>query len=442
MNTIHHGILVLAALLTTACTVPNRPGAASAPYGELRPEVARGYAAYGERLSAWGTWSPDSRHGVRWCPRADVAGDAFQPYLSRGHWEVPEGSSKGTPRWESEDPDTWGEITTHHGWWTHASGSWCWVPGTSATEARVLWRSGDGYAGWTPEPPAWEELDDLDFDRLPWVYTLLGTLAEVALDLNALSGDAAEEARHATAASVPSGGSLRPRRGPSGASVGAARLSLLQYGHANLGALASAIDKLPAGVKIGWNTATAAGLGGSSVKSGASSGSSSSSSSSSSSHKGGWRLEIISLPPALAFYDALLVAPPAGPIGLVPRPSTGWTATGGSTGAGTGGGLGTATAALSTVSTGGMARGAHGVFGHSASAALLAGIGPYGSTHEPSSVQSGHGAGIYTSTGMYGSHGSSSSGGSHGSHGSHGSSGWSHSSGHVSVGGGSFRIHR
>ena len=210
----------------------------------VEEEVAAGYSAYGERLARWGEWSPDAMYGVHWCPRGvtEAAGAAFHPYRERGHWDgattptaaVPPGSAY----WVSDDSETWGDITMHHGWWVDvaeqvsAGHTWCWVPGLSETPARVVWRSGDGFIGWAPEPPSW--VDDGGeglFAFFSWSFTLMGALFEPSLRDQCLEGEAQEIAANVTSArAIVAGPSKRfSRLGPNAERVSEARKALVTY---------------------------------------------------------------------------------------------------------------------------------------------------------------------------------------------------------------------
>lgn len=236
MRAIESLCVLAVALLVSACNIVSVvPVVPIAPRGvPVRPEVAYGYEAYADTLSAWGTWEPDGEHGVRWCPRADVIEPGFTPYTSRGHWalsEAPIGQAQaGSPAWVSEDSDTWGAITTRHGWWVQRR-QWCWIPGVEETPGRVVWRWGDGFVGWAPEAPCWVALDDVEYEALDWVFTLLGTLLEHNVDQNKLDGEARQTARQATApARAPGGGPIKgQRKGPPAKSIGDARHALDRY---------------------------------------------------------------------------------------------------------------------------------------------------------------------------------------------------------------------
>src|ERR1700722_9116228 len=181
MKISHQAPLLVIALMACACRVSSLYVALAPPGVRVRPEVARGYLAYQAPLAAFGAWAPDHDYGVHWCPSAASTGGPetdFQPYVSRGRWDLSEEATRsapaGSPVWRSEDSDTWGEITTHHGWWVPVAGrgpsTWCWVPGLEETPARVAWREGDDFVGWAPEPPFWIAVDEADYDDgLDWV---------------------------------------------------------------------------------------------------------------------------------------------------------------------------------------------------------------------------------------------------------------------------------
>src|ERR1700678_1904107 len=124
MKLLRTGSLLLVALWTSACSV-SFPVIPLAPRGvHVRPDVARASRTFEPVLAEWGDWAPDYTYGVHWCPSRDVTGGPgvpFQPYVDRGRWglsEAPIGEAPaGSLEWQSEDSDTWGKITSHHGWW-------------------------------------------------------------------------------------------------------------------------------------------------------------------------------------------------------------------------------------------------------------------------------------------------------------------------------------
>jgi hypothetical protein len=219
----------LGGLALTACggmtvTIPS-PFVVGGRSVHLEGDVAAGYAAYHAQLDGWGTWAADSLHGVHWCPSPSLG--AFQPYRTDGHWQQAQDGS-GTPEWHSNSGMAWESITLHHGWWgqpdEEPEGSWCWVPGAEATAARVVWREGDGFVGWAPEPTDGDYCQG-DEDTLSWTYELLGALFEDALDRQVLTGDAANQAAQATTAS----GKPARHGGPTAAQVGGAHSALAAY---------------------------------------------------------------------------------------------------------------------------------------------------------------------------------------------------------------------
>jgi len=313
MKLCHPLLLGAVALLAPACTVvATTPVIPIAPPGvHVRAEVARGYAAYAAPLTAWGAWIPDRTNGVLWCPGpAATGGEPFQPYLSHGHWDVSDtpigGAPAGSPVWRGERSDTWSEITSHHGWWVRVADEgptpWCWVPGAEETAARVLWREGDGFIGWAPEPPDWVVYDDADGeDLLDWTFTLLGTLLDGLPEQNQLTGPARDQARAATASSRSPGSPLQRKHvGPSSTSISAAHKTLADYVVAHPDAIAA------------LSTAVS---GGSKTESKGSSGSKKQASDEKSKTS-----EAVApmMPSAMAYYDAFLAQPPLGPAGLVP----------------------------------------------------------------------------------------------------------------------------
>jgi hypothetical protein len=310
-------LLVVAALCTPACTASVRT-VPLAPAGvRVRPAIARGFAAFETRLATYGRWAPDLDYGVHWCPSADAVGGSasFRPYVTRGHWEVSDApigkAPAGSPVWESDDSDTWGEITTHHGWWIHVSptrgGPWCWVPGIDETPASVVWREGDGFVGWAPEPPDWSAVsDEVDYeDVVDWAFTLLGTLLQDRPDQNTLSGDAEKQARSATAPERAKDGSFAKRQvGPTGKSIQEARSVLNAYVLRHPDVIAAAMTK--PGAKNEKHESTS---------------SKESSKSSSSKKKDDASLTVgyAPMPYAMTYYDAFLMQPPMAARGVVPQ---------------------------------------------------------------------------------------------------------------------------
>jgi hypothetical protein len=201
---------------------PVEPGSA------LEQDIAAGYRAYREPLAPLGEWTGDAAYGVKWCPRGmDPA--TFAPYRSRGHW-VAADAPDAPPSWRADDGAAWVDITTHHGWWVydeppHAPSRWCWVPGAEPTSARVVWRTGDGFVGWAPEPPPTDPDDPGDDDDLVWTFEFEGSLYDDSVDQAALTDSAADSAYAATRSS----GAQRSRTGPPRSAVVAAHRALGDY---------------------------------------------------------------------------------------------------------------------------------------------------------------------------------------------------------------------
>lgn len=97
-------------------------------------------------LAQYGTWGNHSRYGRVFLPMG--VGPGWQPY-SRGYW-------RNDPRFGrmfvSQDP--WGWATYHYGRWGRDSRfGWFWVPDTRFGPSWVDWRTGGGFASWSPLPP-------------------------------------------------------------------------------------------------------------------------------------------------------------------------------------------------------------------------------------------------------------------------------------------------
>jgi hypothetical protein len=191
------------------------------------------------------------------------------------------------------------------------------VPGVEETPARVVWREGDGFVGWAPEPPDWLSVsdDDVDYeDGLDWVFTLLGTLVGDRPDQNALSGDAEKKARSATAPARARDGSFtRKQVGPTASSIHAARAALTEY-------VLRHPDAIAAALKTSGGKADTKGSEGSKKSSSSSSSSSSSNSSSKSKADASFTVGVAPMPFAMTYYDAFLMEPAVAPRALVPDP--------------------------------------------------------------------------------------------------------------------------
>jgi hypothetical protein len=376
-------------------------------------DVADGYVAEVAALAPFGRWEGDATYGVHWCPAPSSTGAAFRPYLSGGHWTTSDhaeyGSPAGTITWTDDDDRPWAEVTTHQGWWIDRGGNdWCWVPGVQQTPARVVWRDGDGFVGWAPEPPAWvDDGDDGDDVGFEWCFELMGTLLEDATDGYVLTGDAVQSARQATAPSrhLAEPGVTFSRRPPARPTVVAAHTQLVAYVRAHPDASATT-------AVAGHASATATAASGvSGASSSSTSGSSSTSTSGSGSASGhATRVDTTEdtladlsadhLPPAAVLVPVMMNDPVEGRAGV---------RFGGSS---TGGG------------SAGSSSGSFGSYGSSGSSAIAQNGGSRRFTHASSNATGGGSSGrSYRSFSGSSSHSSSSSSGHSSSSSSHSSSG-------------------
>lgn len=99
-----------------------------------------------DSLAPYGDWIQTARFGAVWTPR-HVDHD-WRPYTV-GHWVYTDYD------WTWASDEQWGWATDHYGRWTFDPAyGWIWVPGDEWAPAWVAWRSGGGYIGWAPLPPA------------------------------------------------------------------------------------------------------------------------------------------------------------------------------------------------------------------------------------------------------------------------------------------------
>ena len=97
-------------------------------------------------LAPYGNWVNHRTYGQVWYPR-NVARD-WRPYTD-GYWAHTDDYGW---LWVSYEP--WGWAPFHYGRWAWDNWyGWVWVPGRTWAPAWVFWRSGGGYAAWTPMPP-------------------------------------------------------------------------------------------------------------------------------------------------------------------------------------------------------------------------------------------------------------------------------------------------
>ena len=103
-------------------------------------------SVFQDALAPYGNWVNHRTYGQVWYPR-NVARD-WRPYTD-GYWAHTDDYGW---LWVSYQP--WGWAPFHYGRWAWDSWyGWIWVPGRTWAPAWVFWRSGGGYAAWTPMPP-------------------------------------------------------------------------------------------------------------------------------------------------------------------------------------------------------------------------------------------------------------------------------------------------
>jgi hypothetical protein len=294
---------------------------------KIEKDIRAGFASYESVLTRWGRWEQDEWYGVRWCPDSKHTPVKFVPYRSRGHWTASVRpinlAPPGSPYWVSDDSDTWGEITMHHGYWVHIderSPSWCWIPGVEETPGRVVWRSGEGFVGWAPEAPIWvDDGGDGLIAEFAWSFVFLGALLEPDLEPQFLEGESYVAAVASTSPVHSTTNAYAPARpgvadgdrvpanptvgravrvGPPMTRVAEARQVLAGYAITHEG-------KLPLG---------GLGGGGDTPKATASSSSSSGTDKGTSSTKKDEKL-----PNGVVIYSSLSTMPMVGPAGLTPR---------------------------------------------------------------------------------------------------------------------------
>lgn len=122
-------------VLVVSCATPPPPP--PPPKRDLREEVRR-----------HGEWILVSPYGKLWHPNTTEVGKDFQPYLSGGSWRrAPEGWVFDA-RWE------WSDVVFRHGRWMWTNDyDWLWWHEDVEGPARVDWRTGSEWVGWSPQPP-------------------------------------------------------------------------------------------------------------------------------------------------------------------------------------------------------------------------------------------------------------------------------------------------
>lgn len=113
----------------------------------VAPAPAVSISFFHTHLGHHGHWVTAASYGQVWVPAGVAPG--WQPYTV-GHWVYTDAYG-----WTWASDEAWGWATYHYGRWAFVEPhGWVWVPGTVWAPAWVVWRSGGGYVGWAPMPPA------------------------------------------------------------------------------------------------------------------------------------------------------------------------------------------------------------------------------------------------------------------------------------------------
>ena len=106
----------------------------------------RAVSDFHQPLASHGTWVEVGSYGRCWRPAGVAVG--WRPY-AYGSWVWTDYGWY----WETDEP--WGWACYHYGNWTFDPVvGWVWVPRVAWSPAWVSWRTGGGYWGWAPLPPA------------------------------------------------------------------------------------------------------------------------------------------------------------------------------------------------------------------------------------------------------------------------------------------------
>lgn len=128
------------------------PAVAGEPASVLVQPAAReqvSFAYFQEQLAPFGRWLRHPVWGDVWQPDA---GRSFRPYFY-GYWQYT--SDYG---WLWMSNEVYGDIVYHYGRWVYDPNfGWLWVPGYIWGPSWVAWRETDGYVGWLPMPPGYQD---------------------------------------------------------------------------------------------------------------------------------------------------------------------------------------------------------------------------------------------------------------------------------------------
>jgi hypothetical protein len=139
-----------AVLLAFAAVSFSAAAAESAPPAAQRPVMEQvSFAYFQEQLAPFGRWLRHPVWGDVWQPDA---GRNFRPYFY-GYWQYT--SDYG---WLWVSNEAYGDIVYHYGRWAYDPNfGWLWVPGYIWGPSWVAWRETDGYVGWLPMPPGYQD---------------------------------------------------------------------------------------------------------------------------------------------------------------------------------------------------------------------------------------------------------------------------------------------
>jgi Family of unknown function (DUF6600) len=134
------------------------------------------YQQFEGALDQYGSWYDDPSYGHIWVPSAGSVGNDFSPYSTGGHWVLTEYG------WTWVSDYSWGWAPFHYGRWSYVGAyGWSWIPGTCWGPGWVSWRSGGGYVGWSPLPPAGVRVGPPLGVRSPWRFTVAAQLGAAHL---------------------------------------------------------------------------------------------------------------------------------------------------------------------------------------------------------------------------------------------------------------------
>ena len=98
-----------------------------------------------DQLSPYGQWVDNADYGYVWFPDVD---QNFSPYSTSGYWVMTDYG------WTWVSDYSWGWAAFHYGRWDFDNSyGWFWIPDNEWGPSWVIWRTGNGYYGWSPMRP-------------------------------------------------------------------------------------------------------------------------------------------------------------------------------------------------------------------------------------------------------------------------------------------------